>query len=152
MRKVSNRRPTSPTAQHRRMGQQGMTREISSYLRPDYSAYGLDITWEAAVQTLTESPVVPVTPVTAAPTEFYGLAIQKLATRTGPSTKYAEGGTFEVKGQYIQVLAKAYDKVNEIWWVKCVIPDRGGFKVLWTGYMRFDPSTLPLELLPEEKW
>ena len=77
---------------------------------------------------------------------------QKMATRTGPGTTYAEGGSYDVKGQYIQVLAKAYDKRNEIWWVKCVIPYRGKNKVLWTGYQRFDHSTLPLDRIPEEFW
>ena len=130
--------------------QKGVTREISSYLKPDWSAYGFDLTWEDAVQKLNGMASAPTT--TPAPAAIYGLAINKLATRTGPGTKYAEGGTYEVKGQYIQVLAKAYDKVNEIWWVKCVIPYRGENRVLWTGYQRFDPATLPLEVLPEEHW
>ena len=82
----------------------------------------------------------------------YGLAAYKLSTRTGPSTKYAEGGTYDVKGQYIHVLARAYDSVNEIWWVKCEIPYGGSVRVLWTGYWRFDPTTLSLDQLPVEAW
>ena len=87
----------------------------------------------------------PPAPVT---NDLYGLAIQKLATRYGPSTSYAEGGTFEVKGQYIKVLARSYDNANGIWWVKCEIPDGGTTRVLWTGYKRFDSSTLPLNSIP----
>lgn len=82
----------------------------------------------------------------------YGLTIDKLATRKGPGTQYEGGGTYNVKGQYIQVLAKAYDKRNGIWWVKCVIPYHGEQRILWTGYKRFDHSTLSLDQLPEEKW
>ena len=78
----------------------------------------------------------------------YGVAKQKLATRTGPSTKYEGGGTYEVSGQTIKVLSRSYDKVNEIWWVKCEIPDGGITRILWTGYKRFDSSTIPLESIP----
>ena len=130
--------------------QNSKTREISSYIRPDYSAYGLDCTWESAVFQLNSgSRPSGQAQNTGA---VYGLAISKLATRTGPSTSFAEGGTYEVKGQYIRVLAKAYDRQNEIWWVKCEIPYRNELRVLWTGYKRFDPGSLPLESLPEEKW
>ena len=57
-----------------------------------------------------------------------------------------------MKGEYIEVLAKAYDKRNGIWWVKCVIPYHGEERILWTGYKRFDKDTLPLDLIPEEVW
>ena len=131
--------------------EQGRVRDISSYMRPDYSAYGFDLTWEAAVKELQGAASQKNSPSNQSGNEaIYGLAIKKLATRTGPGTTYAEGGSYDVKGQYIQVLAKAYDKRNEIWWVKCVIPYRGKNKVLWTGYMRFDHSTLPLDRIPEE--
>ena len=92
----------------------------------------------------------PVQP--SAPSEVYGLTIQKLATRKGPGTQYEEGGTYFVENQWIKVLSKAYDKRNEIWWVKCEIPYHGEIRVLWTGYKRFDHSTLSLDDLPEENW
>ena len=50
------------------------------------------------------------------------------------------------------MLAKAYDKKNGIWWVKCVIPYKGEERILWTGYKRFDKTTLSLDDLPEEVW
>jgi hypothetical protein len=53
-----------------------------------------------------------------------------------------------VKGQYIRVLTRAYDKRNGIWWVKCEIPYRNEIRVLWTGYKRFDASQLSLESIP----
>ncbi len=84
--------------------------------------------------------------------DVYGLTIDKLSTRTGPGTQYSEGGTYSVKGQWIKVLAKAWDKRNGIWWVKCEIPYRKEIRVLWTGWKRFDHSTISLDDLPEETW
>ena len=127
---------------------------ISDYFRDGYTSYGFDYTYEGAVTALgganntgyqqpqqqTQSRTV------------YGLTIDKLATRRGPGTQYEGGGTYSVKGQYIQVLAKAYDKRNGIWWVKCVIPYHGENRILWTGWKRFDHSTISLDDLPEEVW
>ena len=81
---------------------------------------------------------------------IYGLAIMKISTRSGPSTKYQDTGTYDLEGEYLEVLARAYDDVNEIWWVKVVIPTNG--RALWTGYKRFDHSTLPLDIIPIERW
>ena len=82
----------------------------------------------------------------------YGLTIQKLATRSGPGTQYAEKGTYNVAGQYIKILTRAWDDRNGIWWVKCEIPYKGALRVLWTGYKRFDSSTCPLESIPINEW
>ena len=82
----------------------------------------------------------------------YGLAKQKLATRSGPGTQYAEKGTYNVSGQYIRILSRAWDDRNGIWWVKCEIPYKGETRILWTGYKRFDSSTLPLDAIPVEVW
>ena len=129
------------------------TREISDYFRTDYNSYGFDITWESAVYSLGGQSEWDRGPAEETGyREVYGLTIQKIATRKGPGTNYAEGGTYNVKGQYLKVLAKAYDKRNGIWWVKCVIPYHGENRVLWTGYKRFDKNTLSLDDLPEEFW
>ena len=90
------------------------------------------------------------TPSTPAQTELWGLTIDKLATRSGPSTTYQGMGTYSVKGQWIKVLSRAWDTRNGIWWVKCEIPYRNEIRVLWTGYKRFDSSTIPLESIPIE--
>ena len=82
--------------------------------------------------------------------EIYGRATMKISTRSGPSTKYEDTGTYDLAGQYLRILARAYDRVNEIWWVKCIIPSNG--RALWTGYKRFDPSQLPLDIIPIEVW
>ena len=86
---------------------------------------------------------------TAAPKkELRGLAIDKLSTRSGPSTDYEDMGTYSVKGQWIRVYCRAWDDRNDIWWVKVGIPYHGETRVLWTGYKRFDKTTLPLEDIP----
>lgn len=117
---------------------------ISEYFAKDEMSYGFDYTWETAVSVLdgTAEPV----PQQAA--EVYGLAIEKLATRKGPGTQYAGGGTYSVKGQQIKLLARAHD--GSIWWIKCEIPYHGEIRVLWTGYKRFDHASFNLEDLPEE--
>ena len=79
-----------------------------------------------------------------------GLTIDKLSTRTGPGTQYTDSGTYSVKGQWINVLSRAWDSHNGIWWVKCEIPYNGEIRVLWTGYKRFDSSTIPLDSIPIE--
>jgi len=82
--------------------------------------------------------------------DLYGLATQKLATRSGPGTQYTEQGTYNVAGQYIKILSRAWDDRNSIWWVKCEIPYKEETRVLWTGYKRFDSSTIPLDTIPVE--
>lgn len=85
-----------------------------------------------------------------AETELYGYATQKLATRDGPGTTYRETGTYNVANTYVRVLSRAWDKPNGIWWVKVIIPYHGENRILWTGYKRFDPASLPLESIPIE--
>jgi len=77
---------------------------------------------------------------------LYAQAITKLATRSGPGTQYSEPGTFNVQGQWIRILSRAY--ANGVWWVQCVIPWRNQEIIAWTGWKRFDPASLDLELVP----
>lgn len=84
--------------------------------------------------------------------ELWGLTIDKLSTRSGPSPRYTDMGTYNVKGEWIKVLSRVWDSNNEIWWVKCEIPYRGDVLTLWTGYKRFDSSTIPLNSIPIENY
>ena len=136
-------------AAHQQM-RNGRTVTLSTYTTNDASHYGFTMTWEEAVQLLGGSPAAPA--AAPRPAEVYGLTIAKLATRKGPGTQYDGGGTYSVKNQYIKVLAKAWDKRNGIWWVKCEIPYHGEIRILWTGWKRFDHSTISLDDLPEEVW
>lgn len=114
-------------------------------------------------QPYSQYPAWPTTPPYAYPTtppyfatmapagqvEIWGYVIEQLATRTGPSTKYEGGGTYkDTLNTWVKVLGRAWDDVNEIWWVKVEIPFSGEKRVLWTGYKRFDNTTLPLEAIP----
>ncbi|MBR3741250.1 MAG: hypothetical protein IKN04_12485 [Clostridia bacterium] len=73
----------------------------------------------------------------------------KLATRTGPGTNYDEPGTFLSAGSYVTVLSKAYDKVNEIWWVQVEFSENGVTYWAYTGVKRL--NGLNLANVPEEK-
>ncbi len=141
------------SAAHQQM-RNGMTAMLSSYSTYDTSHYGLAMDYESAVSMLNSSgTTTPRQPASSWNSDgVYGLTIDKLSTRTGPGTQYTEGGTYSVKGQYIKVLAKAWDKRNDIWWVKCEIPYHKEIRVLWTGWKRFDHSTISLDDLPEEFW
>lgn len=81
-------------------------------------------------------------------TEIYGIAIKKLATRSGPSPYAEDTGTYFVKGKRIRIYTRAYDPVEDAWWVKCDIPYHGKIRTLWAWYTRFDSKTLPLDSIP----
>lgn len=80
--------------------------------------------------------------------ELYGLVIKKLATRSGPSPRAEDTGTYSLKGKRIRVYSRAYDPIENAWWVKCDVPYRGKIRTLWAWYTRFDSKTLPLESIP----
>ncbi len=127
----------------------GKIADMFPFFGPNYSYYGLAMTLEDTVTMLGGSNSRE---RTTRGEDVYGYTIDKLATRKGPGTQYAGGGTYSVKNQWIKVLAKAWDSRNKIWWVKCEIPYRKEIRVLWTGYKRFDRDTLSLDDLPEEVW
>ena len=105
-------------------------------------------TWFSGLSSVISDAVQNTGSVPSSGGELYGLAIQKLATRKGPGTQYEEGGTYQVRGQYIRILSRAWDKRNGIWWVKCEIPYKNKIRVLWTGWKRFDHSSVSLESIP----
>lgn len=93
----------------------------------------------------TATPKRTVKPTATPPAELWGLTVKGLATRSGPSTSYKDTGSYhDLNGKWVRVRSRAWDSVNEIWWVEVLIGDRW----LWTGYWRFDSSTLPLESIP----
>jgi len=131
----------------------GRSMTLSTYTTEDASRYGFTLDWESAVNQLNGYYQPTAAPQSGQSFEgVYGYTIDKLATRKGPGTQYEGGGTYSVKNQYIKVLAKAWDNRNDIWWVKCEIPYHGEIRVLWTGWKRFDHSTISLDDLPEEVW
>jgi len=77
------------------------------------------------------------------------LAIDNLATRSGPSTKYRETGTYRVKGQLVRVISLSYDE-NDLCWVQCEVTDRNKLRRVYTGLKRFDITSFDLDGVPVE--
>lgn len=78
----------------------------------------------------------------AAKADAYGTLNQKMATRTGPSTKYDEPGTFfngKWKGQRVRVISK----VNTgVWWLQVEFTYNGQLMRAYTGLKRVDNVNL----------
>jgi len=78
------------------------------------------------------------------------LAIDNLATRSGPSTVYTGSGTYNVKGENIWIFSLAYDN-NDLCWVQCEVPYKNSLRRVFTGLKRFDAASLNLNGVPEER-
>ena len=72
----------------------------------------------------------------------------QLATRTGPSTRYDEPGTFLSAGKTVTALSKVYDQNSEIWWVQVEFSESGKLYWAYTGLKRL--NGLNLANVPEE--
>lgn len=73
---------------------------------------------------------------------------QRIATRTGPGTKYTEPGSFLSKGDYVTVHTKVWDSANRIWWVQAEFSYGGNKYRAYTGSWRMD---VDLSNVPEER-
>ncbi len=107
----------------------------------------------------TEPPLVEViTPVPATdappqpsvgyPTEGMAAKLLKTAaTRSGPSNDYDEPGSFFSKGTEVNVVSKAWDSENEMWWFQIEFSYRGEWMRAYTPENRvdLDPSAVPTE-------
>lgn len=71
-----------------------------------------------------------------------GTLNRKLATRTGPSTKYDEPGSFLYAGAMVTVHSRSYDSVNEIWWLQVEFTADGARYWAYTGVQRVDGINL----------
>lgn len=76
---------------------------------------------------------------------LWGFTKQRLSTRSGPGTQYTDTGTYSsLANSWVEVRSRAWDSRNDIWWVEVNVNGRW----LWTGYKRFDSSSIPLETIP----
>lgn len=79
---------------------------------------------------------------TSARADTYGTLNQKMATRTGPSTKYDEPGTFfngKWKGQRVRVISK----INTgVWWLQVEFSYNGQLMRAYTGLKRVNGVNL----------
>lgn len=73
---------------------------------------------------------------------------QRIATRTGPSTRYYEPGSFLRSGDRVIVHSKVWDDRNEIWWVQVEFSSGNERYRAYTGAWRMD---VDLYDVPEEK-
>ena len=78
------------------------------------------------------------------------LTESRLASRSGPSTRYSEPGAFLSRGARVTLLSRAYDSMNEIWWVQAEFTENGVTRRVYTGSWRFDAYSFDLYSLPEE--
>lgn len=76
------------------------------------------------------------------------LTEKTMATRSGPSTKYYETGSFFQYGASVKLFTRVYDNVNEIWWVQAEAYENGSAMRVYTGSWRF--ADLNVYSLPEE--
>ena len=72
---------------------------------------------------------------------------QRLATRSGPSTKYDELGSYFSAGTKVKAISKAWDSVNEIWWIQVEFTYGGSARRAYTGLKRLNMSA---DQVPEE--
>lgn len=77
----------------------------------------------------------------------YARLNQPIATRSGPGTDYFEPGTFLQQGDYVTVLTKVWDSMNEIWWVQVEFHDGYDLRRAYTGAQRMSVN---LSNVPEE--
>ena len=76
------------------------------------------------------------------------LTENKMATRSGPSTKYYETGSYFGRGTSVKLYSRVYDSVNEIWWVQAEANENGRLRRVYTGSWRF--ANLNVYSLSEE--
>lgn len=72
----------------------------------------------------------------------------RLATRSGPSTQYDELGSFLKTGENVDVISKAYDEENGIWWLQVGFSANGKKYRAYTGLKRVD---IDVDTVPEEQ-
>ena len=73
--------------------------------------------------------------------------IEKMATRCGPSTTFCDFGTYQMKGEAVTALSKAYDN-GGVLWIEVMFTYHGGYRRAWTGAKRLDISDALLARLP----
>lgn len=76
--------------------------------------------------------------------------LKRIATRTGPSNYFDEPGSFFSKGDEVNVLTKAWDAENELWWFQVEFEYDGVWYRAYTPGNRIDldPDLVPME--PDE--
>lgn len=98
-----------------------------------------------------QAGVSPYTPPPSGQTGSNGINTtlkMRLATRSGPSTRYTELGSYFQEGSPIRVLTKAFDYGNGIWWVQVEFTYQGTLRRAYTGLKRVN---VDIDRVPEER-
>ena len=88
-------------------------------------------------------------PATPARTSVMALTIDNLSTRSGPSTKYADTGSYKVKGERVRIISVAYD-AGKVGWAQCEVTYKNKLRRVYTGLKRFDAGSFDLNAVPIE--
>ena len=75
--------------------------------------------------------------------------IDDLATRSGPSTQYTGCGYYQMKGQKVRAISRAFDN-GGVQWVQIDFEYDGAIRRAYTGAQRLNLTTKQLAQLPEE--
>ena len=82
---------------------------------------------------------------------IYAKTIDRLSTRSGPSTQYKDTGTYnDVMGTYVRVISR-FDDAGGVCWLQCEIPVGSTLRRLYTGLKRFDTRTFDIDSVPLEE-
>ena len=76
---------------------------------------------------------------------LYARAVDKISTRSGPTTGYNGLADFSVKGHWMHVLSRVYD--GSIWWLQIEFEYEGKLVRCYTGLKRVD---IPIDRVPDE--
>ena len=78
----------------------------------------------------------------------------RIATRSGPGTKYTEPGTFLSRGEAVQIHSRVWDARNEMYWVQVEFESRGEKYRVYTGDWRLsaDLTWVPDEVIEGYSW
>lgn len=63
------------------------------------------------------------------------------ATRSGPSNRFVEPGSFYNAGDIVNVISKAWDSENDIWWYQIEFNTSNGWMRAYTPANRVDVSS-----------
>ncbi len=72
---------------------------------------------------------------------------RKMATRTGPGTRFTEPGTFFSAGTVVTAISAAWDGENEIWWIQTEFTYKGELRRAYTGLKRLNMTA---DMVPTE--
>lgn len=116
------------------------------------------------VPQVTDAPLPQITPTPAVevilPTLEYpskgveATLLKTAATRSGPSNRYDEPGSFFQKGAKVNVISKVWDDSNEIWWFQIEFAYRNEWMRAYTPGNRVDlnPDLVPTEVdIPDSR-